>query len=137
MATPIRGTEGTIKIGPTTGLTTVGFATEWSAEMTRDVTVKGPYFGDANKYKSTGGKDCTGSISADLVNNNNTGHTALITAFSDDTQPRLELTDTEGYQLIIPVAIISGVNVNRTAAEGGTIEFNFEANGGFTYLATP
>jgi hypothetical protein len=129
------GTSGAIGVGA--GAVAVGFIGEWEAECDIEIKSQGPFIGNNTKAKIRAGKDCKGTLSGFVPEGTDAGQQDLIDAFNSDADVELDLLQTDGYTLNIPLAIISKVKIGQKADEGVPISFDFEANGGYTLTATP
>ena len=122
----IDGPSGIVRVGATE----IAFVTEWSADLSTEITQRGPYINNPNLSKSRGGRDCTGSITADIPAGRDAGQTTLVNAQANGTNVVLELNTADGYTLDVPSAIITNVNVTQSATDGVTITFDFEDGAG-------
>lgn len=140
MAVLIEGTSGLIQVGPTGSPTTIGVVSEFSAELSTDVTTRGPYIGDATRRKTRTAKTSSGSLSADIPDGRDLGQTQLVLAHENATNVRLVLRaggSSNGYTYTCPNAIISGVTFGGNAEEGYTLEFSWEDADGYTFAVSP
>jgi hypothetical protein len=129
------GTSGAIKVGA--GAVEVDFIGEWEAELDVEIKSQGPFIGNNAKAKIRAGKDCKGTLSGFVPEGTDAGQQDLLDAFNTDADVELELEQTDGYTLNIPLAIVAKVKIGQKADEGVPISFDFEANGGFTLVPTP
>lgn len=131
----IDGTAGSINIGPALSEVSLGYITEWEAELDQEIKKQGPFIGNESLSKVRGAKDCTGSAKGFVPVDTDAGQQDVIDAWNNEADVRLEFTSTDGYVLTIPTAIIAKLKVGQKADEGVPFEFDFESNGAFTYLA--
>ena len=134
---PMRGYDGKVEQGANP--TALVGVESWEADVEVEVNKVGPFLNDAGKvYKIRGGQDCKGKAKCSVPDGKDTSQTALITALTGGTDIKLVLTQgvqgtsTGGYVLTITTAIISKVKPSQDSKGGPAVEFEFEANGGFT-----
>ena len=136
---PMRGYDGKVEQGATP--TPLLGVESWEADVDVEVTKVGPFLNDGGKvYKIRGGQDCKGKAKCSVPDGKDANQTALITALTNGDDIKLILTQGEqgtgtgGYVLTIATAIISKVKPSQDSKGGPALEFEFEANGGFTIV---
>lgn len=135
--TVIRGYDGLVSEGATpTALLAIE---DWSADISVQVNVQGPFLGDAGKlYKVRGGQEIKGQFKGVIPAGLDVPTTAIITALTAGTDINLVLRQgvvgagTTGQVVTIPTAIISKVKLGQTTKGGATFEADFESSGTFT-----
>lgn len=135
MAGPYSGTAGSVVINlGTAGTPLVGWITEWSLDKTRS-TVETTSFGQDNATVIGGIKSASGSFSGSF-DNNDTGQTALLTAFENGEYVGLRLYVSNTGYFNIGSALITNYSPTTTADGKADISYDFEANGSSAFTGS-
>lgn len=131
----LQGTDGLIQVGPSNAPTTIAKISEITIELKTDVTERGPYIGDATKYKTRQAKTSSGSFTADVPATRDGGQAKFIDLHETATDFRFvaKVDDgSAGYTYTSALTAVTGVKITGNAAEGWTIEGNFADMAGYT-----
>lgn len=113
--TPIKGTEGTVKIGPLATPAAIGKVRNWTYKSSRTVETLPPHVGDPDEVDVPTGKKDQLDFEMTIPSGRDVGQQDIIDAYNAATNDRLEFVATGGYTVVFATPVYKELEISLDA----------------------
>lgn len=132
MADPVRGSEGTAKIGPALSAVPIGKVTEYEYEEETETEDSGPYIGDGTITETPVADKYSLKMTCEVPEGGDGGQDDLLEARSSKARVRLELKTTKGKIITLTNSLVKKASVKVGAKGKQVIEIEASGVGAIT-----